>query len=210
MRKKERFNKKLLVEGNDDLHVVCALCEKHTVPETFDVIDCKGIRNVIDEMLFRLKLRVETIGIMIDADTDINVRWQSIRDILKKQGFEVPADLPKTGLIAEKEYQKVGVWIMPDNNTAGMLEDFLAFLVPDNDPLLPIARSTLNQIETQQLNKYISSHQSKALIHTWLAWQEDPGTPMGQSITKKYLSTDQATCNIFIQWLTDLFKDKNN
>lgn len=79
MRKKERFNKKLLVEGNDDLHVVCALCEKHTVPETFDVIDCKGIRNVIDEMLFRLKLRVETIGIMIDADTDINVRWQSIQ-----------------------------------------------------------------------------------------------------------------------------------
>lgn len=208
MKKKERFNKKLLVEGNDDLHVVCALCEKHKVPETFDVIDCKGIINVIDEMLFRLKLRTETIGIMIDADTDINARWQSIRDILKKQGFRVPVDLPETGFIAEKEYQKVGVWIMPDNNTTGMLEDFLAFLVPDNDPLLPIARSTLNQIEAQQLNKYNPAHQPKALIHTWLAWQEDPGTPMGQSITKKYLSTDQATCAGFIQWLTDLFKEK--
>ena len=49
-------------------------------------------------------------------------------------------------------------------------------------------------------------HKSKAFIHTWLAWQEDPGTPMGLAITKKYLSTnDKVLCNSFIEWLNLLF-----
>ena len=40
---KERFKKKLLVEGNDDQHVIWALCEKYSVKESFDVVDCSGI-----------------------------------------------------------------------------------------------------------------------------------------------------------------------
>jgi hypothetical protein len=42
MRAKENFNKKLLVEGNDDKHVIWALCEHFKINETFDVIYCKG------------------------------------------------------------------------------------------------------------------------------------------------------------------------
>ena len=42
MRIKEKFDKKLLVEGNDDQHVIWALCEQFKVNETFDVIDCEG------------------------------------------------------------------------------------------------------------------------------------------------------------------------
>lgn len=30
---REKFNKKLLVEGNDDQHVVWALCKKFDLPE---------------------------------------------------------------------------------------------------------------------------------------------------------------------------------
>lgn len=33
--KKENYTKKLLVEGNDDQHVIWALCEKFNIPETF-------------------------------------------------------------------------------------------------------------------------------------------------------------------------------
>jgi hypothetical protein len=35
---KEKFDKKLLVEGNDDQHVILALCKKFDIAETFDVI----------------------------------------------------------------------------------------------------------------------------------------------------------------------------
>ena len=49
------------------------------------------------------------------------------------------------------------------------------------------------------------SHKAKARIHTFLAWQEDPGTPMGLAITKKYLQADSDSCLPFIEWLNNLF-----
>ncbi len=106
----------------------------------------------------------------------------------------------------ENETQKVGVWIMPNNNTNGMLEDFISFLVPENDQLMPIAESTLMEIEKCKLNKYSDIHKSKAKIHTWLAWQEEPGKPMGQSITKKYLTIENECCELFIEWIRKLFE----
>ena len=36
------FNKQLLVEGNDDMHVIMALCQKFTVAQNFEIIDCKA------------------------------------------------------------------------------------------------------------------------------------------------------------------------
>jgi hypothetical protein len=207
MRVKEKFNKKLLVEGNDDQHVVWALCEKFKVPEAFDVIDCEGIDKLNEQIPVRFKQSgIDTLGIIIDADAEINSRWTSIKGLLTNQGFTVPNDLPSKGLILKKANNiQVGVWIMPNNNLNGMLEDFISFLVPKDDKLLPIVNSILNDIEERKLNKYASIHKSKAVIHSWLSWQEDPGTPMGLGITKRYLTTDEATCSLLIKWLDELF-----
>ena len=87
-----------------------------------------------------------------------------------------------------------------------MLEDFISFLIPPEDKLLQVAKQTLATIEKEELNKYISVHYSKALIHSWLSWQEDPGTPMGLAITKKYLSIDKEVCTKLISWITNTFK----
>jgi len=84
-----------------------------------------------------------------------------------------------------------------------MLEDFLEFLIPVGDKLLPIAESTLNEIETKSLNRYKETYKSKALLHTWLAWQEDPGTPFGQAITKRYLIKEGTEVKDFISWLKE-------
>ena len=206
--KKENFNKKLLVEGNDDQHVIWALCEKFTITENFDIIDCEGITKLFDQLPIRFKQSgIETIGFIIDADAELAIRWSSIKTVLSNSGFIMPNDLPEGGLILKHEDGiKIGIWIMPNNNLNGMLEDFIAFLVPDNDKLLPIVNSTLDSIEIQGLNPYSMTHKSKATIHSWLAWQADPGTPMGQSITKKYLSTEVQTCQKLVDWLTELFK----
>ena len=50
MRIKEKFNKKLLVEGNDDQHVIWALCAQFKIIETFDVIDCEGIDKLLEQI----------------------------------------------------------------------------------------------------------------------------------------------------------------
>ena len=205
--KLETYNQQLLVEGNDDLHVLWALCEKFKIRQSFDIIDCKGISNIYEQIPTRFKQsEIKTIGIIIDADTNLSTRWDSLKDILNKQGYNPPMELPSNGFIAQNSDNiTVGVWIMPNNNLNGMLEDFIAFLVPNDDKLLPIVRTNLDNIEKEALNKYLLIHKSKATIHSWLALQEDPGTPMGLSITKKYLSTNEENCLILINWLNNLF-----
>lgn len=212
MKIKEKFSRKLLVEGNDDQHVIWAICQKLGVIETFDVIDCGSINEVFKQLPVRFKQAdVSTIGILIDADENIEDRWNKIQAILIGQGFVLPNKMPLNGLITFNETnQKVGVWIMPKNDTSGMLEDFISYLIPENDLLLPKVKATLENIEEEKLNNYNLIHKSKAIIHTWLAWQEDPGTPMGLAITKKYLQTESEICLRFVCWLKELFSDSIN
>ena len=94
---------------------------------------------------------------------------------------------------------------MPDNQLPGMLEDFVKCCIPDNDKLLPKAELVLQEIEQASLNPYTLLHRPKALIHTWLAWQEKPGMPMGQAITARGLHHDSAPAITFVEWLKRLF-----
>ncbi|MDI9312045.1 MAG: hypothetical protein QM535_17660 [Limnohabitans sp.] len=207
MSNKEKFNKKLLVEGVDDQHVVWSLCLKFEIPKNFEVIDCKGITNLYKELPVRFKQsEIETIGIIIDADSEIKKSWEEIKKTLSSYEFTIPEKIPSEGIIATNNSGiKIGVWIMPNNNENGMLEDFITFLVPKEDKILPIVDETLKNIENQGLNQYSLIHKSKATIHSWLALQSDPGTPMGLAITKKYLTTNEETCLIFINWLKNLY-----
>jgi hypothetical protein len=206
----------LLVEGNDDFHVIHSLCKQFSIPVRnredsnggkFSVKDCKGLSELLEQIpvLFKASSQLTSLGIIIDADVDLISRWASIKNVLEKMKFPIPDVLPSNGLIIHKENLKVGVWIMPNNNLNGMLEDFLSFLVPQDDMLLPVIYSNLNEIERQKLNRYSLIHKSKAVIHSWLSVQEVPGTPLGQSITKRYLSTDHETCTIFIEWINNMF-----
>jgi hypothetical protein len=203
----EEFTGQLLVEGNDDQHVIWALCVKFNLRQNFEVIDCKGIEKLHEQIPVRFKQSgINTIGIIVDADTNLQNRWSRLRDLLIAQDFTMPDELPSKGLIlTNSQGKRIGVWIMPNNNLNGMLEDFISFLVPKDDKLLPIVNATLQNLEDNKLNKYSLAHKSKAAIHSWLSWQEDPGTPMGLGITKRYLTTDEETCLQLTNWLTSLF-----
>jgi hypothetical protein len=93
---------------------------------------------------------------------------------------------------------------MPDNTVPGMLEDFCRLLIPTNDPLWIRALRAVQAIpESERL--FSVQHAAKANIHTWLAWQEEPGKPIGQAITKKYLDADAPHALRLIAWLRSLF-----
>lgn len=202
----------LLVEGNDDRFLIYALCEKFNVKETFKVEDCQGLDNIIIGFPIRLKGdgEIKTIGIVVDADVNIQSRWRQIRDVLVNSNLyaDIPEECPSDGLILlpiNPDDIKVGVWIMPNNRSNGMLEDFATFLIPKDDSLLPEVDKVLTDIETRKLNRYNPTHHSKARIHTWLAWQKDPGTPLGWAVTKKYLSATPSICQDFVNWLNALY-----
>ena len=162
-------NSKLLVEGKDDLHIISAICKKYLVIENFEIKNCEGKDNILKKNKLDEQLSIQfkgyekkSIGIVLDADNDFDKRWNEIKNILKKFDFHFPIDSPKEGLILSNEKeQKIGVWIMPNNDSKGMIEDFVSFLIPNNDKLLEITNQTLEFIESQNLNKY-------SLILSWL------------------------------------------
>ena len=202
----------LLVEGNDDKHVVWALCSKHNVPKNFEIEDCGSVEGVLKS--FKIKLKTADInprlGMIVDADTDIKSRWDSIVSILKKTGkYDCEAiTLPQGGLVLEptdNTYPKVGIWLMPNNNQNGMLEDFMAALAKPDDALMKKSEDVLTELETEGIQKYKPVHRSKAKIHTYLAWQDVPGRPMGQAITANILNSNSDVAVKFVKWLKEMF-----
>jgi len=57
-----------------------------------------------------------------------------------------------------------------------------------------------------QYRRFRESYQAKAHLHTWLAWQEEPGTPMGLAITKRYLDAEAPYALLLLNWIRELFE----
>ncbi len=199
----------LLVEGKDDEHVFYSLLEYHQVPELFAIRNMEGVDKLPDILRAELKASdLKRLGIVVDANTDLAARWQALQNILRDRDYDVPANPDPNGTIIQRPgpgQPEVGIWIMPDNKLSGILEDFVAFLVPPDDrPLWDYAGDCVQQIPEQHRHfKY--TYQPKAHLHTWLAWQEEPGTPMGQAITKRYLDADAPHARQLIDWIRRLF-----
>ena len=45
----------------------------------------------------------------------------------------------------------------------------------------------------------------KAVIHTWLAWQKEPGRPFGTAITARFLDPNVPEVDVLVAWLKRLF-----
>lgn len=207
METKGKLSQKLLVEGSDDLHVVLALCRKHEVPVVFEVVDNRGVSNLLKSLNVWLKTSaLQTLGMILDADEQLGKRWDEVKERLTRAGYEVPNHPKRGGVIIRQEgMPTIGVWLMPDNISSGMLEDFLKYLIPQGDMLLPEAESTLSRLEMEQINGYKPVHRAKSLLHTWLAWQDSPGMPIGIAITHSYLDTNSELGKEFVVWLKELF-----
>lgn len=204
----------LLVEGKNDKHVIWNLAEKLKLKETFYVEEKDSYTQLLSSLPTTLKSTniLKRLGVIVDADENLKGHWDAIRDILVKSGFysSIPEILPKNGLICypdDDEQIIFGLWIMPNNNLNGMLEDFIGYMIPnlENNSLLMKTDEVLTDIEANKINNYKKVHHSKARIHTWLAWQDEPGTAMGTAITKQILSTDGELCCTFASWLKELF-----
>ena len=201
----------LLVEGNDDEYVLKHICGNRGVARLDDVKSHGGVERLLDSFPVRLKASEDgdIVGMVIDADTDLSSRWQSLRNRLISVGYQsVPANPSPDGTIldppADTLLPRVGIWIMPDNQTKGILEDFLQFLVPTESRLFDHVKSSVATIP-QGERRFSQLAEPKAIIHTWLAWQEEPGKPLGTAITARYLDPDVAQVDVLVSWLNRLY-----
>jgi hypothetical protein len=200
----------LLVEGIDDEHVLMHVCGTRGIPELDEIRPQGGVEKLLKNLPQQLKESdIEALGIVIDADMDLAARWDSLRNRLTDSKYEhVPERPAPDGTILEPPggalLPRVGIWIMPDNQSTGNLEDFLHFLVPEGSRLFNHVESSVATIPEGE-QRFSQSAESKAIIHTWLAWQEEPGKPLGTAITARYLDPSVAQVDILVSWLKRLF-----
>ncbi len=198
----------LLVEGKDDEHVFYSLLTHHNIPERFKIKNKEGIDKLLETLDVELiRTGLNRLGIVVDADIDLAARWQCLRNILSDAGYDsVPLEPDANGtIIQQSKRPTVGIWLMPNNKLPGMLEDFVSFLIPDSSSLLWTMAEQIIQDVSLQERRFSPSHTIKAHLHTWLAWQEKPGSPMGLAITRRYFDANAPCAQQLMDWLCRLF-----
>lgn len=193
----------LLVEGQDDYHVVRHLRDSQAGMPDFAICDKNGFPNLKRAISPEIKVpgRI-ALGILADANTDFAARWKAIRDHVGQADVDLPADATPTGTVVEGT-PRVGVWLMPDNSSAGELEDFIERLMPAGDPVWPRARCYIDNIPPAE-RKFAANKVLRAQIHAWLAARANP-RKMGAAIGAGDLNTTVALANQFVAWLRLLF-----
>ena len=217
----DQIKRILLVEGKNDLFVVGDLWKSNGLPEHyFEIEACGSDKGLLKKMKEYLSAseegRPEKFGIILDADIQTaSVRWDAIKMRLTTGNYASYAnytppdnlDINGTIVLGSGKYPDIGIWIMPDNLSKGMLEDFLAKLAPED--AMEFAKQCVVDAKNKGFTTFKDVHQSKAEIHTYLAWQDEPGNPLGTSIAAKALNAKHPIVKVFIEFLKNLFSDNN-
>jgi len=210
----------LLVEGDDDRHAIRNLLDRHDIPAAFlpeagasHVVAIKQVEGVDDfPPAIRNELKVgpdlSILGVVADADRSPENEWESVWNALHAHGERPP--LPeltadgRVGSVPTFEHDEIpaGVWIMPDNASAGALEEFAMDLVPDEDELWDYSREVIDGLPERRFN---DKNEGKAQIYTWLAWQETPREPIGRALTQGVLNPEADLAVRFVDWIRRLF-----
>ncbi|HFA51614.1 MAG TPA: hypothetical protein ENJ95_21585 [Bacteroidetes bacterium] len=215
------MKQRLIVEGKDAI-VLSVICSKHMPPPKGYANPKVYEKSFVEEAgsyeraltLFKNSLSdtsIENLGIIVDANqVGAAARWQSLKKIL--DGFFPEkilnaASLSPNGILLNGEnLPTVGVWIMPDNQSKGYLEHFLAALIHEDDTLWNHAQTTVDELMEKDFCKFKEVQKQKALVHTWLAWQKKPGLPFGTAADAGYFNVNSAAVEPFLNWFKKTFE----
>ena len=214
----------LLCEGEDDQDVMLHLLGRHGFRRV-SVMEEAGSGYMLtspgdhlvqlrraggyDALRTNLRLflhpHLQRIGVIIDADAEVDARWQSLLGLFAAQGYGDGLNQRRdNGIVVQSAgLPLLGAWVMPDNRTEGALEQFLLDIMPADDALWPIARDAVAALP-EDVRRFKPHQTRKAELRTWLAWQEDPGIPLGLPITRRRLNPYAPPAARLIAWVKRL------
>ncbi len=203
----------LIVEGADDFHAFISLLDAHKMRGQCRLEDGGGYEAMRESIDTRIdESGLECIGFVVDSDEDISNRWTSLRDVLVTRcGYTNVPETPEVGgtIVRQNDKAVVGFWLMPNNILPGALEEFIRLLIPIGDSKWDYAMSAVDGLPNKPTSPD-DNWTSKAKIHSWLAWQEEPGKPIGQAITKRYLDPKAEQAQQLVSWIIRLFSLQQN
>lgn len=209
----------LIVEGTDDVKVLRNLLIRQGVdydlkpwPEWYPSIDTAGSQSNKEEVLKGMRTAIVTsptrrVGFVLDANSSLRDSWRSVATQLKAAAVSVPDHIPRDGFVglSSKFRTRVGVWIMPDNERVGAVEEFVRTLIHSGDSLLPYAESCTGKA-TEHGARFAAKDEQKAVLHAWLAWQKKPGRPYGTAIRAGFLGAHSPVADRFVSWFRLVFE----
>lgn len=154
----------------------------------------------------------------MDADIDGVPPDQMIQSRLDQlearvgEYYPLPAVFPEEGLILDPigtrpdadRLPKLGVWLMPNNRAYGMFEDLL--IASLSAEVAGYASRVVTQARADDIAKFKAAHLSKAIIRTYMAWQDPPDIQyLGLAIKRRAFENIEVECRQFIEWLDRLF-----
>lgn len=212
----------LLVEGINDCHAVFHLFSLvHGIAPTFGLHECGGDDEVLDSLSARLvssNPKQKALGLVLDSDIEGTSPAQVIQSRLDQlraragKYYDIPAEIPEQGLIVDpipdipesNRVPKLGLWLMPNNKAYGMFEDLL--LDSLDEKVREYTSAVVYQARTDKIARFKEAHTSKAVIRTYMSWQDPPDMQhLGPAIKKGTFADIEAVCKTFVQWLEALF-----
>ena len=196
-------NRVLLVEGQDDKHVVLHLRARSQPMPPFDISDKGDINSLLGSIGPEIKApgRI-AVGILPDANDDPDARWNALKHRLAQQNLNLPPHRERNGTIIGSS-PRVGIWLWPDNRRPGELEDFVEAMIPRHDGVWPLAQAYVDGIPEAE-RRFPAGKTLKAQLHAWLATRKTPGR-MGSAIGTGDLEVDGPVAESFADWLRRLF-----
>ena len=204
----------LIVEGSEDKYFVIRLSERSNLPDNFWILNKGGKDPLLKSIGAEADVEGRTIlGIVLDADDDPNDCWRKVTKELdclrQEEHFDLP-ELPDQpdpkGTIIEGRI-RIGIWLMPDNRSPGELENLVANMIPDDDPVWPLSELYIDKIPEEH-QVFSLEKALKAKVHAWLATRKQP-RPMGRAVEAGDLNTNVAPATAFADWLRELFNESS-
>ena len=150
---------------------------------------------------------VTSLGIVRDADDDPKAAFQSVSDALKEVKLPTPSNplIPSTGPNPRnpKYHIKVNVFIMPDGNSFGDLEE-LCLRAVKTDPAMECVDEYFDCLKHKALA--LPKQMSKAKVHVFLASRIKPDKRLGEAAKAGYWPWNHNTFEKIKNFLFELKK----
>jgi hypothetical protein len=211
-----RSNRPLLfVEGKTEQRLLPYLLEANGIrwpkedPPVF-IKEMDGFENFWTDRVIHTELKaaaLAAVGLIFDADEPEDGRWETVARYCRSFAPDLPNEPRVDGWITESTIEggpRFGVWMMPNNQSRGYLETFLEVLVPDHE-LWSYADEVVTGALERGARFNAKRHRDKAKIHSWLAWQEEPGKQLHEAVAHRALEPTSPHAAPFVDWFRRLF-----
>ena len=212
----------LLVEGVNDRSFYERLCQAHKLDTKVTIAPPRDVggdfntkQGAINHLPNLLKLmpdaQLERLALIVDADNAADGGGYSrtvaqISKLLGDFGFETkPTKVATGGLVFQHKdgLADFGLWVMPNNQDEGILEDWIQqSIVAGDHPLSAHAKAIVASLPNK---KFTPVRLRKAEVATWLAWQARPGEGLYYAVEGNLLDKNAPLYTGLKSWLVQVF-----